>query len=119
MIARLVALLLLSGGAVAAAQTPARVVQGTVTDSIGAPLVRATVMIPDTKLVSLTDSTGHYRFNEVPTTPFSIRAVASGFRPKQVDKIVYGTMPMIIDFVLYPFIEEPFRPAAAASRLPR
>jgi hypothetical protein len=96
-----------------------RQVTGVVTDSVGAPLIRATVFVPDSKLSATTDSTGHYHLTGVPTTPFSVRAAASGFRPKQVDGVQVRNADVTLDFVLYPFIEEPRPLPVASSRLPR
>jgi hypothetical protein len=119
MITRAALVLMLLGPVTLCAQAPVREVTGVVTDSVGTPLIRATVFIPEAKRSATTDSTGHYHLKELPTGPFSVRAAASGFRPKQVDKVQVGDKPVVLDFVLYPFIEGPAPRPVAPSRLPR
>lgn len=86
---------------------------GVVTDSVGVPISRALVTIPETFYRTTTDSAGRYHFRDIPVSPFSLRAVAQDFKPRQIDDVAPDGRTLTIDFVLYPFIESPSRPAVA------
>lgn len=95
-------------------------ITGVVTDSSGTPISHATVLIPGTKLMTATDSTGHYHLDSAPATRFSVRAVAQDFKARQVDQLLWdGKKPLKVDFILEPFIEELLPPPVAPPALRR
>jgi len=67
-------------------------IQGTVCDAQNRPLANATVLLEPQnqaqKLVSRTDSEGHYRFDVVPAGTYTLRANALNFREEKEGPIV-------------------------------
>ena len=67
-------------------------IQGTVCDAQNRPLANATVLLEPQnqaqKLVSRTDSEGHYRFDVVPAGTYTLRANAPNFREEKEGPIV-------------------------------
>ena len=82
------------------AQTNAGTLQGTVTDTSGAIIPAATVMIRN--LVSglsrtaTTDSAGHYQFTNLPFNPYHLVVTATGFASASQDAEVRSTVPEVI-----------------------
>src|SRR3982074_1332850 len=74
--------------------------QGTVTDPSGAPLPGVSVSIlnrlTNYKQAANTDSTGTFRFNNIPPNPYHLEATASNFAPYGREVEIRGAVPIDI-----------------------
>src|SRR5438034_5088173 len=82
-------LIVLIAASLAAAQTPQGEIAGTVTDESGAVLPGATVTVvlgttKETR-TAVSDSSGRYRFNNLPVGVYSIQAELSGFGSVKIE----------------------------------
>jgi hypothetical protein len=69
------------------AQTVLPAVSGVVADSAGRPLASAMVWVPETDYSALTDAQGRFRFDSLPASIVTLRAVFIGYRSHQVDSV--------------------------------
>src|ERR1700712_5662277 len=71
---------------------------GKITEQDGGPLIGATVYIPDLKLGVVTDTSGYYKFNSLPSGRYLIEVHSIGF--KTFTKTVTISGPITQDFAL-------------------
>jgi Ca-activated chloride channel homolog len=62
-------------------------IEGTVRDSIGAPVAGAQVAVIGRPWSTLSDSTGHYRFADLPAGRYAVRATATGYGSREVPDV--------------------------------
>ena len=74
-------------GELLSAQTVLPAVSGLVADSAGRPLASAIVWVPETDYSALTDAQGRFRFDSLPASTVTLRAVFIGYRSHQVDSV--------------------------------
>jgi len=78
---------------------------GTISQKEGGPLAGASVYIPDLKLGVVADSSGHYRFNSLPSGQYLVEVHYVGY--KTFTKTVKVSGPVTLDFSLADeFVEE-------------
>jgi Carboxypeptidase regulatory-like domain len=65
-------------------------VTGLVTDTAGCPLAHVSVYVPGTTFHVITDSTGKFTFDSLPTDVVSLRASFIGFKSSQLDSVPAG-----------------------------
>jgi TonB-linked SusC/RagA family outer membrane protein len=91
--------LLAFAGSVAAQDTG--VITGQVTDAqTGQPLVGAQIFVEGTTIGTLTNDSGRYRIQSVPTGARRVRAVLLGFGPITQDVNISGGETVVVDFQL-------------------
>lgn len=72
----------------AMAQNPAGLIRGTVTDQVsGLPLAGATVSLVNENKSVVTDSTGQFRFSNLPLRLYKISISYSGYNPLQLEAV--------------------------------
>ncbi len=101
----MVALMLLSVAAIASAQVTTGTLIGSVTDASGQPIPQAEVRAADTlhgvARTAATDSSGFYRFVDLPPSSYSVAVSAPGFRPAaRADVAVAVASNVRVDFRL-------------------
>jgi Carboxypeptidase regulatory-like domain len=74
-------------GELLSAQTLLPAVSGLVADSAGRPLASAIVWVPETDYSALTDAQGWFRFDSLPASTVTLRAVFIGYRSHQIDSV--------------------------------
>jgi hypothetical protein len=76
-------------------------VEGTVTDPNGQPVAGAQVAIRGTALGAVTNSSGYYFINHVPTGTYTMLAVYIGFQPAEVRNVrVLSDQTLTVDIAL-------------------
>ena len=102
-------LAMIVAAALLAAPTPpphaAGALRGQVTDTAGAPIAGAEVIIQEVHRTTTTDRDGHYRFTEVPNGTYSVSFRAIGFRP-MVLRVVIDDAEQQQDVSLLPSLVE-------------
>jgi hypothetical protein len=87
----------------AAVQASQAVVGGIIRDGgSGTPLAEAVVTLTDLDRATLTDSTGRYRFTDVPAGPQHLIVKRIGYSPRTLHALVPGDGPVEIDLSLRP-----------------
>jgi hypothetical protein len=99
-LASLVAVALVFGASVLAAQATAKI-EGRVRDASGQPIANAQVFIVGTAFSALSNPQGYYFINNVPSGSVSMRAAFVGYQPVVVNGVqVLGGQTMTQDFTL-------------------
>ncbi|MFN8548807.1 MAG: von Willebrand factor type A domain-containing protein [Candidatus Eisenbacteria bacterium] len=78
------------------------VIEGTVTDTTGAPLAYANVVLLGTSWGTMTDVRGHYRIERIPAGSYTLTAMLLGFEPASDDSVaIGGDLAAALDFRLH------------------
>lgn len=92
--------LLVSHAGYTAAQTTPATISGRVLDQSGSNIVAATVSISEFGRTATTDSSGRFRFADVPRGTLTISARRIGYAPIATRVTVAGTSETTLDLVL-------------------
>lgn len=84
---------------------PGFTLSGTVSDTSGAPLGGARVVVTETNRITLTDSDGHYRFADLPQGTWTISFAMVGYAP-QMRRVTVTDRPVRLDVALRPTVVE-------------
>src|SRR4051812_29505931 len=77
------------------------VIGGRVTDRTGAPVAGAMMSIAELSRATSTDSSGRYRFTDVPSGTFTVAARRIGYVPA-ASRVTIGAFVSTLDMVLSP-----------------
>ncbi len=79
---------------------PAGGIAGTVKDSVGLPIVAATILVEGTQLGAITDGEGHYRIAGVRAGNQTLTARRIGYQPLSKSVTVHDGVSESVDFIL-------------------